>query len=187
MLPSRLKCDSCTCPTKHTHKDAALLQFISVCLPPAPLLCLWVWTVQPLCSVKPRGPGDRANEREDGWKEEKQKDNLRAKERGGESVREEQQHHLLSLCFFFPQSRIAAARGKEGRERGQSLLHLLYSCCWLTCDISVWPLDHGRLQCLGKGQAALRSPPNQPPPLNSAPTIICVSFLCILMFSDLHS
>lgn len=145
------------------------------CVPPAPLLCtaFWVWTDQPLCSVMPHSPGEQANEGVIGGR--RRSSSMRERER-----RRSATSFAAPVCLFSSELKINSKTGAG--DCSQSWFHLFYSCCWLTCDIGACSLEHGKVQCLRKGQAALHSYPHPP---SSLSTVIC-SFLWMLIFSDLH-
>lgn len=117
--------------------------------------------------------GRRETERQS---ESKRKTRRRVCKRGRE------QHHLPS--FF------SSSESSGERRRGGSGANLYYICFihvvdtrvisvydhWTVADCSVWK----------RASSTAQPPPDQPPPSYSAPTIISVSFLCILMCSDLH-
>lgn len=147
------------------------------CVPPAPLLCtaFWVWTDQPLCSVMPHSPGEQANEGVIGGRRSSSS-SMRERERRRSAF----SSFAAPVCLFSSELKINSKTGAG--DCSQSWFHLFYSCCWLTCDIGACSLEHGKVQCLRKGQAALHSYPHPP---SSLSTVIC-SFLWMLIFSDLH-
>lgn len=136
---------------KHTgsHSRAALsLQFIIVCLPPAPLLCtaFGVWTDQPLCSVMPHSPGEQANEGGDRWKEEQQNESQRTRE------------IICCPCVSF----LFGAEYQWQDGGGGAAASLDYICFIHVVDSHVI-LHWSMANCsLGKGHAALQSRPHPP-------------------------
>lgn len=104
--------------------------FLSSFLLPSPLHCHGVWTAQPLCSVKPRHPGD-LNEWESwvkGGETERRSESKRKRRRECEKGRTTLFPIPLTL-FLFKEQNGSRESKKEGREQSQSLLHLFYSCC----------------------------------------------------------
>lgn len=162
----------------HTHKHAALFWFLSsVCLLLFSL-CTLLWSLDSSASVlsqpsQPQGTEWIKGRWVKGGETERQFESIKRERRRGWG-----RTSLSAVVALFSSSEQSGrVRGKEGRERGQSLLHLFYSCCWHTCDISVWPLEHGRLQCLEKGKWHCTAPWIYPPPTNPSPTIICVPII----------
>lgn len=150
MLPSRLKCDSCTHPTNmHTHTHACYS--ILACFCRRPLFSFAPpWSLDSSASVlsqasQPQGPTEW---RGDGRKEEKQKDRRR-----------ERKDRTTSFAASFSSDGAAAAEGEERGGSGANLitsvLFMLLTRMWYQCTTTgPW-----QTAVSGKGHAA---PPPSP-------------------------
>lgn len=182
MLPSRLKCDSCTCPTKHTHKDAALLQFISVCLPPAPLLSSALpLSLDSAASVlsqasRPRGPGEWKGRWVKGGEAERQFESKR-KRRGECKRRTAASFAVLVLLFSSEQNSSSEREGGEGARPIfiTSALFMLLTHVWYQC------MTTGPWQTAVSGKRA--SSTTQPPKSTPTSQFCTHNHLC---FFSLH-
>lgn len=131
-------------------------------------------------------PQGRTEWREDGWKEERGKDNQRAKEGGRECKRR-------TTSFAFCCAPFSSKRRKATKRRRGSSGARLYYICFIhvvdVCDISVWPVDRARLQCLEKGKQRCAAPKSTPILQCCTRNHLCSVFLffffasCFLTFS----
>lgn len=150
MLPSRLKCDRHT----QTHTDVALLQFISLCLPPALLLrTAFEFGQFSLCAQSSltapgtewmKGRWVKGGEGKTIW-ERGEEESVRWRAVASFAVLE-----LLSSFFFFFSEQICSS--ERGAWRGGSTANLYYICFihvvdsrvisvydhWTMADCSVW-------------------------------------------------